>query len=162
MLAPQIEIEMERITVGLTTKSDKIRTLGKAGYSRQQIADFLGIRYQHVRNVLVDAERTGRSAGVPSTKSAIDAASIAHQSGSTLKVRIGAGGQFGLSDEVLRAAGLCEGDALFVHAEDGEVHLLSPRAAMLKAQALVRKIVPEGVSLVDELIEQRRREAGHG
>jgi hypothetical protein len=156
------QIEMEQAVAGLKTKSDKIRTLGNAGYSRQQIADFLGIRYQHVRNVLVDAERTGRSAGVTSTKPATDAASAARQSGSTLKVRIGAGGQFGLSEEVLRAAGLREGDAVFVHAADGEVHLLSPRAAMLKAQALVRIIVPEGVSLVNELIEQRRREAGHG
>jgi hypothetical protein len=29
---------------------------------------------------------------------------------------------------------------------------------MLRAQALVRQFVPEGVSLVDELLEDRRRE----
>lgn len=35
--------------------SNKIRALGRAGYLRTQIRDFLGISYQHVRNVLVAA-----------------------------------------------------------------------------------------------------------
>jgi len=39
----------------LKTKSDKIRTLAKAGYSRTEISELLGIRYQHVRKVLLDA-----------------------------------------------------------------------------------------------------------
>lgn len=30
---------------------------------------------------------------------------------------------------------------------------------MKRAQAIIRQFVPEGVSLVDELIEERRREA---
>ena len=34
------------------TKSAKIRYLSSEGYSQGQIADYLGIRYQHVRNVL--------------------------------------------------------------------------------------------------------------
>ena len=43
----------EQVVVGLTTKSDKIRALFRAGYSRSEIARSLGIRYQHVRGVLV-------------------------------------------------------------------------------------------------------------
>lgn len=43
------------IVEGLVTKSDKIRELARAGYSRTEISAFLGIRYQHVRNVLVQA-----------------------------------------------------------------------------------------------------------
>ena len=39
----------------LTTKADKIRALFRAGYSRSEIAEHLGIRYQHVRNVLVQS-----------------------------------------------------------------------------------------------------------
>ena len=35
------------------TKSSKIRKLAAAGHSRADIAKALGIRYQHVRNVLV-------------------------------------------------------------------------------------------------------------
>lgn len=37
----------------LTTKSDKIRYLDHLGLTRGQIAKHLGIRYQHVRNVLI-------------------------------------------------------------------------------------------------------------
>jgi hypothetical protein len=45
----------------LHTTSDKIRALATAGYDRVEIADILGIRYQHVRNVLV---RSGISGGL--------------------------------------------------------------------------------------------------
>lgn len=45
----------EEVTLGLETKSDMIRALARAGYMRTEIASFLGIRYQHVRKVLVDA-----------------------------------------------------------------------------------------------------------
>jgi hypothetical protein len=149
---------MDRLVAGLPTKSEKIRTLGRAGFTRSQIADFLGIRYQHVRNVLVDAERTG--GGTAPAMPTQAAAGPTEQPNSTLKIRIGAGGQFALSEEALRSAGLREGDTVFVHASEGEIQLLAPRTAMQQAQAMVRKLIPEGVSLVDELIEQRRREVG--
>jgi hypothetical protein len=42
----------QKIVVGLTTKADKIRALDLAGFSRTEIARFLGISYQHVRNTL--------------------------------------------------------------------------------------------------------------
>jgi hypothetical protein len=56
------------ITDGLTTKSAKIRALADAGYDRTEIARVLGIRYQHVRNVLVESDKTGglrRQVSVP-------------------------------------------------------------------------------------------------
>jgi len=46
-------VEMRRIVEGLPTKSSKIRALDAAGCKRADIARFLDIRYQHVRNVLV-------------------------------------------------------------------------------------------------------------
>ena len=48
--------KMDRIVAELPTKSAKIRALGNAGYARADIARFLDIRYQFVRNVLVKAE----------------------------------------------------------------------------------------------------------
>lgn len=45
----------EDVTRGLETKSDMIRALARAGYQRTEIASLMGIRYQHVRKVLVDA-----------------------------------------------------------------------------------------------------------
>lgn len=35
------------------TKSAAIRKLHKEGWTRAQIAEFLGVRYQHVRTVLI-------------------------------------------------------------------------------------------------------------
>ena len=43
----------------LQTTSDKIRALAHAGYDRAQIAKYLDIRYQHVRNVLLRSGITG-------------------------------------------------------------------------------------------------------
>jgi len=37
----------------LQTKSSMIRYLHSEGFSRSQISQILGIRYQHVRNVLI-------------------------------------------------------------------------------------------------------------
>lgn len=47
--------EIERIISAALTTSAKIRALGERGLSRTQIRDLLGIRYQHVRKVLIDA-----------------------------------------------------------------------------------------------------------
>lgn len=44
---------------GLQTTADKIRALANAGYDRVEIAKFLDIRYQHVRNVLLRSGLTG-------------------------------------------------------------------------------------------------------
>jgi hypothetical protein len=43
----------EALLAGLTVKADKIRALANAGYDRTEISAILGIRYQHVRHVLV-------------------------------------------------------------------------------------------------------------
>ena len=43
---------------------------------------------------------------------------------------------------------------------DGELRLLSREAGLRRAQQLVRQYVPEGTCLVDELLAERRAEAG--
>jgi len=45
---------------GMKSKADKIRALALAGYLRTEIAELLGIKYQHARHVL---ERSGISLG---------------------------------------------------------------------------------------------------
>jgi hypothetical protein len=47
------------VTDGLETKSAKIRALAHAGYGRAEIARALGIRYQHVRNILIKSGNAG-------------------------------------------------------------------------------------------------------
>jgi antitoxin PrlF len=75
-----------------------------------------------------------------------------------VKIRVGADGSIIVSATLSKALGLKEGDIVFARLQDDEIHLLTPKAAARRAQAIVREFVPEGVSLVDELIEDRRRE----
>lgn len=50
----QVKTEMQKVIKDEhKTVSAKIRALDAAGYTRSQIANFLGKRYQHVRNVLI-------------------------------------------------------------------------------------------------------------
>ncbi|MDF3047556.1 MAG: hypothetical protein K0R73_674 [Candidatus Midichloriaceae bacterium] len=50
------------------------------------------------------------------------------------------------------------GDVFVIRAIDGEIKMISLDKAIKDAQALVKKYVPEGVSLVDEFIQSRREE----
>jgi vacuolar-type H+-ATPase subunit H len=51
-----------------------------------------------------------------------------------------------------------EGEVLLASVENGEVRLLTVPAAIRRAQALVRKFVPKGARLADELLDDRRQE----
>jgi hypothetical protein len=67
--------EMDKVTTGLATKSAKIRALDKLGVTRSEIANYLQIRYQHVRNVLVSpapSSQNGSDRGNPSITSTAD------------------------------------------------------------------------------------------
>jgi AbrB family looped-hinge helix DNA binding protein len=72
---------------------------------------------------------------------------------------LGAGGRIVIPAHFRKKMEVAEGDSIVALLdEDGELRLLGTKAGIRKAQAIVRKYVPEGVSLVDELIEDRRRE----
>jgi AbrB family looped-hinge helix DNA binding protein len=58
-----------------------------------------------------------------------------------------------------KALGLKPGDEVVITLGDGELRLSTARHAMRRLQALVRKHVPKGTSLADELIRERRAEA---
>jgi bifunctional DNA-binding transcriptional regulator/antitoxin component of YhaV-PrlF toxin-antitoxin module len=75
-----------------------------------------------------------------------------------VKVRVDSDLSIVVPSTLSEALGLKEGDVLFARVENGEIHLLTPAAAARRALAIVREFVPEGVSLVDELLEDRRRE----
>jgi len=145
--------QMRHMTEGLRSKSDKMRALAKAGYERADIARFLGTRYQFVRNVLVQDE--GRQA-----KQAAEAAAAGRNNDklTPTKIRLGPEGRVVVPAAFREALGLSDGDTLIASIVDGELRLLTVQAAMRRAQAIIRKFVPEGVSLVDELLEDRRRE----
>ena len=146
---------MAELTSGLPSKSAKMRALAKAGYTRGDIARFLGTRYQFVRNVLMqdEAKRAETKSETHSVETSLDKCSPPK------RVRVAPDGEVALPAAFAQALGLKPGDVLFARVEAGEIRLLTPRAAMARAHAIIRQFVPEGVSLVDELIEERRREA---
>ena len=148
--------KMHKEIQGLTTVSDRVRALNRAGYSRGDIARFLGKRYQQVRNVLVGDEQARR--GAMQSPSATGSEQSASAPTASTRVPIGSEGEIQLPAAVRSALGLKQGDVLFARLENGEIHLLTPKAAMKRAQTMLRQFVPEGVSLVDELLEDRRRE----
>jgi bifunctional DNA-binding transcriptional regulator/antitoxin component of YhaV-PrlF toxin-antitoxin module len=128
----------------------KIRQLAAQGHSRADIARALGIRYQHVRNVLVRDEEKA--------KKATPSANATTTPGKRAKIRVGPDGRVVLPAELSDALGLKPGTVLFARASDDEIVLLTREAVTRRVQALAREFVPEGVSLVDELLEDRRRE----
>lgn len=73
--------------------------------------------------------------------------------------RIGKGGRVVIPAEVRRRMGVQEGDDVVLRLEGEELRIFTPRQAVRSAQARVRRYVPAGVSLVDELLAERRREA---
>jgi AbrB family looped-hinge helix DNA binding protein len=142
--------KMRSVVEGLVTTSEKIRALDKAGYLRADIARFLDKRYQHVRNVLVGpAPKASRHQSGPNSA----------PSGLKTRIQIGAGGRIVIPAEIRAAMGVAEGDTLTARVVNGELQLFSREAAVRTVQAMVRQYVPEGESLVDELIKQRRDEA---
>ena len=153
------QAQMEQVTQGLPSKSAMIRALAKAGYTRSEIAKFVGIRSQFVRNVLVDEARRAHGRTSANENSANEqAAGSEWATGSTAKLRLDSEGRATLPKPFRDALGLGEGSVLIASLEGDELHLLTIPAAVRRAQALVRQFVPEGVSLVDELLEDRRRE----
>jgi AbrB family looped-hinge helix DNA binding protein len=144
------KLEMTRLTEGAASKSEKMRILARAGYSRSDIANFLGVKYQFVRNVLVRDEERG--AGSPAVQ-----LGAATPNGAR-RVYLGPQGEVVLPEDVRNALDLKAGDRLLVSVADDEVRLVTIPTMVRKVQAAVRKVIPEDVSLVDELLEDRRRE----
>jgi AbrB family looped-hinge helix DNA binding protein len=157
------EARMRALTKGLVTKSDKIRALSEGGYSRGDIAKFLGIRYQHVRNVLVQSAKKAApgpaEAGAPLAGS-LTAAAAAQGIRHRVSLKVDAGGRILIPSAVREAMRIGEGDTVLAWLEDGELHLVSPRAALRQAQELARKLIRGAGTLADELIAERREEAG--
>lgn len=126
---------MADVVAGLRTKADKIRAMAAVGYSTSEIARLLAIRYQHAYNVLKE------NRGMPGS------------------VTVGPDGRIVIPVQYRRALQIEPGDEVRLKIENGELRVIGRIAAIEQAQALVRKFVPEGVSLSDELMAERRAEA---
>jgi AbrB family looped-hinge helix DNA binding protein len=75
------------------------------------------------------------------------------------KTEIHKAGRITIPIELRRELGLIEGDSLILRYENGETKLLTRKQLLAEACAIVRNHIPADVSLVDELIAERRAEA---
>ena len=74
-------------------------------------------------------------------------------------VRIAPGGRVVIPAEFRKALGVEIGDDMVMELTNGELRLRSFDAALKRVQEIVRTYVPDGVSLADELIRERREQA---
>lgn len=77
----------------------------------------------------------------------------------TYHAKIVAGGKISLPAEIRRALGLKDGDSVAFNLDGDRFTGMSYAAKIREVQAQFRRYVPEGVSVVDELIAERRAEA---
>ena len=78
------------------------------------------------------------------------------------KTKIGEGGRVVIPAQCRKTLGLEIGDEVILLLEDGELRLLTTQQIIERAQAIVRRYVPKGRSLSDELIKARREESARG
>jgi AbrB family looped-hinge helix DNA binding protein len=75
------------------------------------------------------------------------------------RVTLNENGRIVIPSAMRKALKVKPGDELLLHMEDGEVHVTTYARRIRKAQELLRRSVPAGVSLADELIAERREAA---
>lgn len=75
------------------------------------------------------------------------------------RVKIVDGGKLVIPAAMRRDLGIATGDTVLVDVHDGELRVRSVSRAIERARAILRRYVPEGSQLAEELIADRRAEA---
>ncbi len=75
------------------------------------------------------------------------------------RLKIIEGGKLVIPAAMRRELGIATGDTVVADVTNGELRVRTLPAAVARAQAILRRHVPEDVSLVDDLIADRRHEA---
>lgn len=71
---------------------------------------------------------------------------------------VGAGGRIGIPLAYRKALGIAEGDAVIMRLDGEELRIVSFDVETRRIRELLSRYVPKGVSVVDELLQERRRE----
>ncbi len=75
-----------------------------------------------------------------------------------MKTTIREGGRLVIPAAYRKELGLKPGDEVLLTLEDGEIRVVSAREAVVRAQTLLRRYIPKGRSLSEELVKERREE----
>lgn len=76
-----------------------------------------------------------------------------------VSVNVGKGGRIVIPARYRKALDIGEGDAVFIKLEGEELRIVSDETEVRRVREMIAQHAPEGVSLVDELIRERRRQA---
>jgi len=97
--------------------------------------------------------------GFAEDQKAFDAEAEGLRSVPYARLKIDSAGRIVIPAEMRAAMMVKPGDTVTAEVIEGVFRIISPQVALKCAQAAARKIIPPGVSLVDELIAERREEA---
>jgi AbrB family looped-hinge helix DNA binding protein len=75
-----------------------------------------------------------------------------------VKTKVTQGGRIVIPAEMRKQLGIEIGEEVSLRIDNDALQVLSRKSALSRIQKAVREVVPEGVSLVDELIADRRKE----
>ena len=75
-----------------------------------------------------------------------------------ISMKMSEGGRVVIPSEIRQKLALKDGDTVLWEFKDGVAQLTTRLAQLRQAQAMVRRYVPEGVSLVDDMNAERRAE----
>ena len=75
-----------------------------------------------------------------------------------VSVNVGKGGRIVIPARYRKALGIADGDAVFIKLEGEELRIVSDETEVRRVREMIDRYVPEGVSLVDELLRERRRQ----
>lgn len=150
--------DVERLVASHATVAGKIRALAAAGYSRAEIARLLGKRYQHVRNVLEEPGQAAASQPAPQGLAEGDARAFVHDRPATYRLTV-RNGTVTLPPDVLEALGAGPNGVIIAELDGEFFKIISVPESVRRIQERLRPYRRPGVSIVDELIADRRREA---
>jgi hypothetical protein len=151
--------ELEALLQGHKTVAGKIRALAAAGYPRAEIARILGKRYQHVRNVLEEPGKANTPArSAPEGMAEGDAGAFTHDKPKTYRLEV-QNGSVTMPPEVLEALGAGPNGVIIAELDGEFFKIISVPESVRRIQERLRPYWRPGVSVVDELIADRRREA---
>ncbi|MCW2370783.1 hypothetical protein [Sphingobium sp. B11D3D] len=141
--------EMDSLTQGLDSKAAKVRALYGAGVSAGDIGRYIGIRYQHVYNVLLRAGLIVKAAPTRDRESALGPDS------EIIVASIGKDGGIELPDSVMDRYGLKAGEAVYCQALPEGLMILSQDAALAHVTRMAREKMPEQAALIEALLKGR-------
>jgi AbrB family looped-hinge helix DNA binding protein len=72
--------------------------------------------------------------------------------------KVDSSGRISLPAGIRASLGVQAGDLVIVRQEGSSIEILTPMPALRKAQEYFQKLVPPGVSLADEIIQENRDE----